>query len=152
MKTDRAIATSVGILFIIGTVAGILSAVTLGGLLSGPDYLNVVAANTSRVMVGAICILVMNIVLAMIPALMFPVLKRLNEPLAIGYVIFRGALETLTGTGIVVCWLLLLVVARQAADFGAAAAAQLQWLGMLLVKAQDPIMSNVAASSSASAP
>ncbi len=141
MKNDRNIATSVGVLFIIGTVAGILSAVTLGGVLGGPDYLNDVAANESRVMGGALLVLVMNIALAMIPALMFPILKRLNEPLAVGYVIFRGALEALTGIGMVVCWLLLLVIARQPAEFGETAAAQ--GLGMLLVNAQSPILSNV---------
>lgn len=143
MKTERTIATSVGVLFIIGTVAGILSVVVTWGLLDGPDYLDKVAANESRIIGGALLVLLMNIALAMIPALMFPILKRLNEPLAVGYVIFRGALETLTGTGIVVCWLLLLVVARQSAEFGAAAAAQLQGLGLLLVKAHDPIISNV---------
>jgi len=113
------------------------------GLLDGPDYLDKVAANASRVMGGALLVLVMNIALALIPALLFPILRRLNEPLAIGYIIFRGALETLTGTGLVVCWLLLLVVARQAADLGAAAASQFQGLGLLLVKAHDPILSNV---------
>jgi hypothetical protein len=143
MKTDRTIATSVGALLIIGTVAGILSVVVTWGLLDGPDYLDKVAANASRVLWGALLILVMNITLAMIPALMFPILKRLNEPLAVGYVIFRGALETLTGIGMVVCWLLLIVVARQSADIGAAAAAQLQGVGLLLVKAQAPILSNV---------
>jgi hypothetical protein len=43
----------------------------------------------------------------------------------------------------VICWLLLLVLARQSAEFGAAATSQLQGLGLLLVKANDPIMSNV---------
>lgn len=141
MKTERIIATSVGVLFIIGTVAGILSVVVTWGLLDGPDFLDIVAANANRVIGGALLVLVMNIALAMIPALMFPILKRLNEPLAVGYVIFRGALETLTGTGLVVCWLLLLVVARQSAEFGGTAVAQ--GLGMLLVKAHDPILSNV---------
>lgn len=142
MKTERTIATSVGALFITGTVAGILSVVVTSGLLDGPDFLDKVAANAGRVIGGALLVLLMNVALAMIPALMFPILKRLNEPLAVGYVIFRGALETLTGTGIVVCWLLLLVVARQSAEFGAAAA-QLQGLGLLLVKTHDPILSNV---------
>ena len=45
MKTDRTIATSVGVLFIIGTVAGILSVVVTWGLLDGPDFLDKVAAN-----------------------------------------------------------------------------------------------------------
>lgn len=143
IDTNRKTAIIVGVLYIIGTVAGILSAVILGGLLNGPDYLNLVASNTSRVTVGAVLILVMGIALAMIPALMFPILKNENEPLAIGYVIFRGALETLAYIGLVVCWLLLLVVARQYVDSGATAASQFSSLGTVLVKAYDPIMGSV---------
>ncbi|MEZ4867040.1 MAG: DUF4386 domain-containing protein [Caldilineaceae bacterium] len=143
MKTYRTIATSVGVLYIIGTVAGILSVVVSAGLFDGADYLDKVAAHANQVTLGALLILVMGIALAMIPALLFPILKKLNEPLAVGYVIFRGALETLAYIGMATCWLLLLVLARQSAEFGAAAAAQLQGLGLLLVKANDPIMSNI---------
>ena len=75
LDSSRKTARIVGVLFIIGTVAGILSAVALGGLLNGPDYLNLLASNASRVTVGALLILVMGIALAMIPALMFPILK-----------------------------------------------------------------------------
>jgi hypothetical protein len=85
----------------------------------------------------------MAIALAMIPALMFQILKKHNEPLAVGYVIFRGALETLTTIGLVVGWLLLLVVARQYVDSGATAAPQFSSLGILLVKAHDPIIRSV---------
>ena len=143
MKTERTIATSVGVLFIIGTVAGILSVVVSAGLFDGADYLDKVAAHANQVTLGALLTLVMGIALAMIPALLFPILKKLNEPLAVGYVIFRGALETLAYIGMATCWLLLLVLARQSAEVGAAAAAQLQGLGLLLVKANDPIMSNI---------
>jgi hypothetical protein len=59
--------------------------------------------------------------------------------LAIGYVVFRGALETLISIAAAVCWLLLVVVARQSADSGAAVASQFGSLEILLLKAQDPI-------------
>jgi hypothetical protein len=68
---------------------------------------------------------------------MFPILRRLSEPLAVAYVIFRGALETLTTIGTVVCWLLLVAVARQHADLGAVS--QVGSLGILLLEALDPI-------------
>jgi|GEM_PF-100131 len=140
MHTNRKTAIIVGVLYIIGTVAGVLSMVVTWGFLDTPDYLNKVASHASQVMLGALLILVMGIALAMVPAMMFPILKRQNEALAIGYVIFRGALETLTYIGVAICWLLLVVVARQYADFGAAAASQFPSLGFLLVKAQDPII------------
>jgi hypothetical protein len=138
--TDRKIATIVGVLFIIGTAAGILSVPVMGGILGAPDVLNMVAANQSQVAFGALLMLIMGLALAMVPALMFPILKRLNEPLAIGYVILRGALETFTTLALAMCWLLLVVVARQYADSVAAVASQLSSLGILLVKAPDTIM------------
>ena len=98
-----------------------------------------VASNASQVALVALLVLVMGLALAMVPAMMFPILKRQNEALAIGYVIFRGALETFTYIALAMCWLLLVVVARQYADSGAAVASQFSSLGILLVKARDPI-------------
>jgi len=138
MDTNRKIATTVGILYIAGTVAGISSVFFTGGLLDGPDFLGKVTAHSTQAQFAALLILTMGIALAFIPVLMFPILKKLSEPLAIGYVIFRGALETLTYIGTAVCWLLLVGVARQYAESGAAAS-QLPGFGDVLVKAIDPI-------------
>ncbi len=138
--TNRMTATIVGVLYIIGTVAGALGMVVDGRFLNAPDLLNMVAANASQVGLQALLVLVMGLPLAMVPAMMFPILKRQNEALAIGYVIFRGALESLTYIATAMCWLLLLVVARQYADSGAAVAAQFSSLGILLLKARDPII------------
>lgn len=135
MDANRKIATTVGILYIIGTVAGILSVVVMGGLLDGPDYLKVVATNANRVIGGALLVLLMSVVLALVPVMLFPILEKESQILAVGYLLFRGALETLSGTGIAVGWLLLLAVARQGTG--------LEGLGTLLLRAQDPILSNV---------
>lgn len=140
MSTDRRTAVIVGILYIIGTVAGGLSMAVTRGLLDAPDYLNLLSSDPSRAQLAAFLVLVMGLPLAMVSAMMFPILKRRNEALAIGYVIFRGALETLTYIGVAVCWLLLVVVARQYADAGAAVASQWSSLGILVAKARDPIL------------
>jgi hypothetical protein len=86
-------------------------------------------------------VLLMGVPLAMVPAMMFPILKRQNEALAVGYVIFRGALETVIYMALAACWLVLVVVAQQAAVAGAAVASQFSSLGILLLKARDPITS-----------
>ena len=138
MKTHRKTAMIVGVLYIVGTVAGVLSMVVTSGLLDSPDDLSAVASNADRVRSGAFLVLVMGIALAMIPVLMFPILKRHNEALAIGYVVFRGALETLTYIGTAISLLLLVVVAQQYADSGAADPSQFRSLGILLTKANDP--------------
>jgi hypothetical protein len=138
--TYRKTAVVVGVLFIIGTVAGVLSNFVTGVLPDAPDFLDVVASNASQVGLRALLVLVMGLPLAMVPAMIFPILKRQNEALAIGYVIFRGALESFTYIATALCWLLLVVVARKYADSGAAVASQLSSLGILLIKARDPIL------------
>jgi len=136
--TDRRIATVVGVLFIIGTVAGILSVVITGGVsMDAPAYFDKAASDPTQIQLGAFFVLVMGLALAMVAATIFPILKRQNEVLAIGYVIFRGALETFTYMASVICWLLLVVVAGQHADAGAAVGSRS--LGILLVDAQDQI-------------
>lgn len=140
MNTNRKNAIIVGVLYIIGTVAGVLSMFVTAILPEAPDFLNVVASNASQVVMRALLVLVMGLPLAMVPALMFPILKRQNEALAIGYVIFRGALESFTYIATALCWLLLVVVARQYAESGVTVASQFSNFGILLIKARDPIL------------
>ena len=110
MNTHRNIARIVGVLFIIGTVAGSLSIVFTGPILDDPDYLVKVSANENQIIIGALLVLIMGLALAMVPVMMFPILKRHNETLALGYVVFRGALETVTYMATVIGLLLLLTV------------------------------------------
>ena len=93
MNTNRKIAIIVGVLYIIGTVAGILSFVFAGSILDDPDYLVEVSANENQIIIGALLVLIMGFALAMVPAMLFPIFKKQNEPLALGAVIFRGVLE-----------------------------------------------------------
>src|SRR5690348_8979004 len=143
MKSVRSTAILVGILYIIGTVSGVLSKMAAWGLFDGPDTLGAIAANANTVRLGALCVLAMGLSLAVVPAVLYPVLSRLNRPLAVGYVIFRGALETFTCLAIAICWLLLVATAELATVAGPGAKAQLVGLGDLLVTAQDPIISAV---------
>jgi hypothetical protein len=113
MDTNRKTAIIVGVLFIIGTVAGILSVVFTSSILNAPDYLMKVSANENKIIIGALFVLVMGFVLAMVPVIMFPIFKKYNEVLAIGYVVFRGALETITSIIIAISWLLLLPLSQE---------------------------------------
>jgi hypothetical protein len=140
VKTDRRTAAIVGVLYIIGTLSGVASMAVKSGVPAAPDYLSSVASHAGQVGLVGLLVLVMGIALAMVPAVMFPILKRQNEALAVGYVIFRGALETLTYVAGAIGYLLLVVVARQHAGSGAAIASQFSSLGSLVVKAQDPII------------
>ena len=123
MKTHRKTATIVGVLFIIGTVSGILSAVLTGPTLAAQDYLAQVAANETQMLAGAFFVLLMGLSLAMVPVMMYPLFRKQNEALALGALVFRGPLEAATYILTVASWLLLVVVAREnASDFQAVGA------------------------------
>ena len=137
--THRTTAILVGVLFIIGTAAGVLSVICLNPIQYHPDYLVQAAEHQNRVTLGALAILTMGLSLAIVPVLMFPISKRYNEPLALGYVVFRGGLETVTYLGMVTCWLVLILLGREYVQAGAPAASYFQTMGTLVLGAQDSI-------------
>jgi len=90
MNSEKKTARIVGVLFIIGTVAGILSRVIAGPILNSSDYLIKVSANENQIIIGSLFVLIMAFALAMVPVVMFSIFKKYNEVLAVGYVVFRG--------------------------------------------------------------
>ena len=139
MNTYRKTAIIVGVLYIIGTVAGILSVIVTKPILDASDYLAKVAANPNQLTIGALLVLLMGLALAMVPVVIFPILKKYNEVLAVGYVVFRGALETMTYIASVIPWLFLLIVGREYAAAGAPGATYFQLLGSLLKEGSESI-------------
>jgi hypothetical protein len=137
--TNRKTAIIVGVLFIIGTVAGILSVVFTGSTLTDPNYLVKVSEDQNQIVTAALLVLTMALALAMVPVVIFPVLRKHNEILALGYVVFRGALETIAAIGTVILWLLLLVLSREYVAAGAPDASSFQALGAVLLKGADPM-------------
>lgn len=137
MNTSRKTAIAVGVLFILGTVAPILSGVLMQPLLGDPNYLMKMSANENQVVTGALLLLMMGLILAMIPVVIFPVLKKHNEILALGYVVFRGALEAVADIAMVMIWLFLLILSREYVAAGAPAASGFQALGAVLLKGAD---------------
>jgi hypothetical protein len=136
---DRNTAKIVGALFILGTVAGTLSVVFAGSILSDPNYLIKFAENQSQILIGSVCVLIMGFSLAMMSVMLFPIFRKYNEGLALGSVVFRGALEAMMYIAIVISWLLLLIVSQEYVKSGAPAASQFQALGTLVLKASDQI-------------
>ncbi len=113
MSADRKAAAWIGVLYIMGTVGMALSAVVTSAVLAGPAYLAQVAAQPNQVALGALLVLLAGFALAMVPVVFWPIGKRRNETLAMGYVVFRGALETVTYIVSVLCWLLLIALSKQ---------------------------------------
>jgi len=134
MDANKKTARIVGALFIIATVAGVLSVVSTGRHLNTPDYLVNVSANGNQIITGALLVLIMGAAIASIPAMLFPILKKHNEALAHGYVVFR-VLEVVTFIVIAISFLLLLTLSQEYVRVGAPDASYYQILGTLLLAA-----------------
>jgi hypothetical protein len=92
MDSNRKTAIIVGVLFIIATVATIASFFFFEFIYDS-DYLNVVSANENQVLIGVLLMLTAIAAIVGIPIAMFPILKKYNESLALGYFgarIFEG--------------------------------------------------------------
>ncbi len=113
MSADRKAAVAIGVLYIIGTVTLVLSAVVTDGVLTGPAYLAQVAEQPNQLAVGALLVLLAGFALAMVPVVFWPVGKRYNETLAMGYVVFRGAIETVIYIVGALGWLLLIALSTE---------------------------------------
>ena len=137
--TNRKTAIMVGVLYIIGTVAGILSLVFTGPVLERPDYLTQVSTNPNQIVIGALLVLTMGLALAIVSVIMFPILKRYNEALAVGFVVFRGALEAVTYLALVIGWLCIPLISQEYSRASAAQASYFQSLGDLVLKAHAQI-------------
>jgi hypothetical protein len=123
----------VGILFIIGTVSGILSGVVTAPITAGSTYPLNVSASEPQWLIGTLLILVMGFPLAMIPVLLYPIFKKHNEVLALGAFLFRGVLEMVCYIIPAISQFLLLSVSQIYGKTGAAQAANLRALGSVLI-------------------
>ncbi|MBN2115916.1 MAG: DUF4386 domain-containing protein [Anaerolineales bacterium] len=137
MNLNRKTAIIVGVLYIIGTVAGIFSLVFTEPVRNSQDYLVYVFANENQVIAGALFVLTMGLALAMVPVVAFPVLRKYNEALALGYVVFRGGLETVIYMAMAVNWLLLLPLSQVYRQSTIPDVSNFQALGALLLDADE---------------
>ena len=102
MNTYRMNAVMTGVLYFLGTVFGILGAIIGGEVLTslvsgtplvGVDMLSLVATNSSRLTWGAFLTFMMGISLVAMTIFLYPVMRKASNELAMGMILFRGALE-----------------------------------------------------------
>lgn len=141
MKTYRKTAMIVGVLYIIGTVSGILSLVVTKNLFSGEDFLTRIAANPVQLNLGAFFVLLMGLSLAAMPVFLYPLFKKRDEAMALAMVVFRGPLEGSLYILMAVSWLFLGVFSKEFTVVGAEPAS-LQVIGNVLLQSKD-IMSPI---------
>ena len=135
-REHRAAAAAAGILYITGTVAGVLSMAVSAPVRVASDPLAAAAEHSGAVVTGALLVLVMGLSLAFVPVVLFPVLRRVNETLAIGYLVIRGAVETVCYILLAIGWLLLVPLGEvMSAGPGAASPAGVR-LGSLVLDSE----------------
>jgi hypothetical protein len=132
MNSNRKTAIIVGVLFIIATLAGVLSVVFLVPILNAPDYLSNVSANDNQVIIVVLLELIMIVAIVGIAVMLFPILKKQNEGLALGYVAAR-IIEVVPFFVGIASLLSLLKVSKEFVIAGAPASSYFQTLGILSI-------------------
>jgi hypothetical protein len=102
MKKYRINSVMAGTLYLLGTAFGVLGGIVggkvFGSLISGKaiigvNILGLAAAESAKLSEGAFFTFMMGISLMAMTLFLYPVLKKDSEELALGLVLFRGALE-----------------------------------------------------------
>jgi len=89
MNSHRKTAIIVGILFIMALVLFLIGQAIYEPILGSPDYLDNAYPNRVIVTIGILLEFISALAVILIPVLLFPLLKKHNEVLALGYVSFR---------------------------------------------------------------
>ncbi|MBI9045957.1 MAG: DUF4386 domain-containing protein [Anaerolineaceae bacterium] len=121
----------VGLFFICATVAGILG-MFFSGSVQTSDYLIQVSENKNQMLMASFFILIMAVSVAGIAITAYPILKKNNQSLALGYVcarIVEGILFILT----VFSWLILILLSQEYVRAGSPDASYFQTIGNLLL-------------------
>jgi hypothetical protein len=128
MDKNRKTAVIVGALFINAIVTLFLGQAFYNPILSAPDYLEIAYPNRIIVVIGILIEFVGYLGLVLIPVFLFPILKKHNEVLALGYVSFR-LFEAVLLSVAQICKLLLINLSQDYLNKGGADASYLQNIG-----------------------
>lgn len=131
-KTERLI----GLLFIIATAGSVVGGSLIDSVIDSPEKLVNVVASEPKMMVAVLLTLVLAISVILIPALLFPVLKRQDEKLALSYFAVR-ILEALTPIVDIFGILMLISLSRSFIQTGASSAAGFQMIAGSLLAMRD---------------
>jgi len=133
MNSNRKTAIIVGVLFITATVVSVLEyLVILPPILNAPDYLVKVSANKTQWIIGMLFYLINCAAVVVIPIMLFPVFKKHNEALALGYVGAR-IIESVTLIVGLISLLSLLTLSQEYVQAAAPDASYFQTLGTSLL-------------------
>jgi hypothetical protein len=133
MNSHRKETIIAGSLYIIGTIAGILS---IAPAIDSEDYLIQASANANQVLLGALFQFIMTVAYAGFAITLFPVLRKHKESLAIGFLSFRIIAAVLNIIGFI-SLLLLLSLSQGYVKAGTPDSSYFQNLGDLIRSGRD---------------
>jgi hypothetical protein len=133
MNLDRKTAILAGVLYFLGLAAGMFSVVPVIDL---PDYLTQIQAHVGQVTAGAFFQFLMMTAYAGMAITLYPILKRYNESLALGYVGFRLVAAALIVIGVILI-LSLLALSQEFINAGAPVPSHFETVGELLRMGRD---------------
>ena len=131
MDSYRKLAIIVGVLFIIATVSSILSSVFFGSVYD-PNYLTAVSANENQVLIAVLLMLVAIASIVSIPIMIYPILRKHSESLALGYVGAR-IFECFFFAGTIIAILSILSLSREFVSATAPVVSYFETSGSLLL-------------------
>lgn len=131
----RRTASFVGLLFLIAMVTSLGGGLWVESFLDTPHYLVTVSTDSSQVVMGALLELINCIAVVGIAVLLYPILKKKTESLAMGYVGFR-IVEAAILVAAVLCSLLLITLSQEYLAASGGDTAYFQSLGMLIKAAR----------------
>ena len=136
MDSNRKTTIIVGVLFITATVTSSLYYVLVTPILDAPDYLVKVSENANLVIIGVLLYLIDCAAVVAIPIVLYPIFKKHNEALALGYVGSR-IIESVTIIVGHISLLSLLTLSQEYVQAAAPDASHFQALGALLLAVID---------------
>ena len=134
MNIHRKTAIIVGVLFLLAIATLFIGQALYNPILNSPDYLDIAYPNRVSVVIGILIELIVILGLVFIPVLLFPILKKHNEVLALGYVSFRLFEVVLLSTA-QICKLLFINLSQDYVNSGGAEASNFQNIGNLIKSA-----------------
>lgn len=131
-KQEKKTARIVGALFIIALVASILGGTLIDAILMGSDTMVHDSAGNTQVITGVLLELINGIAIIGIAVMLFPILKKQSEALALGYVAYR-VVEAIISFAAVISPLTLLALSQ---EYGTADTSGLQAIGASMMAAR----------------
>jgi len=133
METNRKNTIIAGALYLLGFIAGILS---ISSAVDDPEYLIKTAANANQTLFAALFQFVMIVAYLGIAITLYPIVKKCNERLALGFLSFRiiGTVFILIG---VILLLLILTISQDYIRTGSSNLPMFQLIGGLLRTGRD---------------